>query len=39
MTYAREFLHDLRVVLSTALAQWRYIRRHLRRGGCPDGEF
>jgi hypothetical protein len=32
MTYIRNLIHDLRI----AWDQFRYIRRHLRRGGCPD---
>ena len=39
MQYAHDLLHDIRLVLSTAFAQWRYIRHHLRRGGNPDLEF
>jgi hypothetical protein len=39
MRYAREFWHDLKVCVSVAYAQWRYIRRHLRHGGNPDVEF
>ncbi len=34
MSYLRELLHDLRL----AWEHFTYIRRHLRRGGCPDNE-
>ena len=35
MQYIRDLIHDLRA----AWAEFRYIRRHLRRGGNPDEAF
>lgn len=35
MTYIRNLLHDL----LSAWEHFRYIRRHLRRGGNPDESF
>lgn len=36
MRYMRELWHDLRCAVRVGLAQWRYVRSHLRRGGNPD---
>jgi hypothetical protein len=32
----RAFLYDLKCAIQAGLAQWRYQRRYLRRGGNPD---
>jgi hypothetical protein len=36
MQYIRTFWHDLKLSVGTGYTQWRYIRKHLRRGGNPD---
>lgn len=39
MLYFQTLWHDLKLSVGTGIAQFRYIRRHLRRGGNPDVEF
>ena len=36
MTYVKNLWHDLKLSVGVGINQWRYIRRHLRRGGNPD---
>ena len=36
MSYIRNWWHDLKLSVGTGYTQWRYIRKHLRRGGNPD---
>ena len=37
MTYVKNLWHDLKLSVGVGISQWRYIRRHLRNGGNPDG--
>jgi hypothetical protein len=34
--YLRELWADARLACGMGWSQWRYLRYHLRRGGCPD---
>ena len=36
MKYVKNLWHDLKLSIGTGVAQFIYIRRHLRRGGNPD---
>jgi hypothetical protein len=36
MTYLRALLHDIGTSIRVGWCEFRFIRRHLRRGGCPD---
>ncbi len=36
MRYCMTLWHDLMMSVGTGIAQFRYIRRHLRQGGNPD---
>ena len=37
MTYVKNLWHDFKMSVGVGISQWRYIRRHLRNGGSPDG--
>ena len=36
MQYIRDLWHDVKLCVATALVQWHYTRKHLRRGSNPD---
>lgn len=38
MQFIKELWHDIRASVHVGMTHWRYVRRHLRRGGNPDVE-